>query len=279
MNLKQIHTGCQFTEGPCYLRDSNKLIWSDIPGNTMYSFDWHQVEVYRTPSNFANGNTTDNEGNLITCEHGARRVTKTDKNNVTTLVVDEFDDKRLNSPNDVCVHSNGTIFFTDPPYGIIPGKRIGGYPGKMQYGSCYVFKYDPKNKSIEAIVTDMDRPNGIALSRDETHLMISNSGDVKYLRRYEIDKNLKLSNPIEFARQNPTNVFDGFRFDSEDKLWTSCGKSVVCYNPAGEQVDKIDVPERVSNVEFGGQDGNILFITASTSVYMTDLKIKGAKFI
>lgn len=245
----------------------------------MYSFDWHQVEVYRTPSNFANGNTTDNEGNLITCEHGARRITKTDKNNVTTLVVDEFDDKRLNSPNDVCVHSNGTIFFTDPPYGIIPGKRIGGYPGKMMYGGCYVFKYDPTNKSIEAIVTDMDRPNGIALSKDETHLMISNSGATKYLRRYEIDKNLSISNPIEFARQDPTNVFDGFRFDSEDNLWTSCGKSVVCYNNKGEQIDIIEMPERVSNVEFGGQDGKTLFITASTSVYMADLNIKGAKFI
>ena len=124
----------------------------------------------------------------------------------------------------------------------------------------------------------MDRPNGIALSKDETHLMISNSGDVKYLRRYEIDKNLKLSNPIEFARQDPKNVFDGFRFDCEDNLWTSCGESVVCYNTSGKQIDVIEMPERVSNVEFGGVDGKTLFITASTSVYMTDMKIKGAKF-
>jgi len=244
----------------------------------MYSFDFNKVEVFRSPSNFANGNTTDNEGNLITCEHGARRVTKTDKNNIISLVVDEFDDKRLNSPNDVCVHSNGTVFFTDPPYGIIPGKRVGGFPGNMMYGGCYVFKYDPKNKLIEAIVTDMDRPNGIALSRDETHLMISNSGDTKYLRRYEIDNNLTLSNPIEFARQDPTNVFDGFRFDSEDNLWTSCGKAVVCYNTAGEQINVIEMPERVSNVEFGGVDGKTLFITATTSIYMTNLNFKGAKF-
>ena len=279
MTLKQIHTGSIWTEGPCYLKNSNKVVWSDIPNNIMYSFDFNKVEVFRSPSNFANGNTTDNEGNLITCEHGARRVTKTDKNNVITLVVDEFDGKRLNSPNDVCIHSNGTVFFTDPPYGIIPGKRVGGFPGNMQYGGCYVFKYDPKNKSIEAIVTDMDRPNGIALSRDETHLMISNSGDTKYLRRYEIDKDLTLSNPIEFARQDPTNVFDGFRFDSEDNLWTSCGKAVVCYNTAGEKIDVIEMPERVSNVEFGGMDGKTLFITATTSVYMTNLNFKGAKFI
>ena len=278
MTLKQIHTGSIWTEGPCYLKNSNKVVWSDIPNNVMYSFDFNKVEVFRSPSNFANGNTTDNEGNLITCEHGARRVTKTDKNNVISLVVDEFDDKRLNSPNDVCVHSNGTVFFTDPPYGIIPGKRVGGFPGNMMYGGCYVFKYDPKNNSIEAIVTDMDRPNGIALSRDETHLMISNSGDTKYLRRYEIDNNLTLSKPIEFARQDPTNVFDGFRFDNEDNLWTSCGKAVVCYNTAGEQINIIEMPERVSNVEFGGVDGKTLFITATTSLYMTNLNFKGAKF-
>ena len=278
MTLKQIHTGSIWTEGPCYLKNSNKVVWSDIPNNVMYSFDFNKVEVFRSPSNFANGNTTDNEGNLITCEHGARRVTKTDKNNVISLVVDEFDGKRLNSPNDVCVHSNGTVFFTDPPYGIIPGKRVGGFPGNMMYGGCYVFKYDPKNNSIEAIVTDMDRPNGIALSRDETHLMISNSGDTKYLRRYEIDNNLTLSKPIEFARQDPTNVFDGFRFDSEDNLWTSCGKAVVCYNTAGEQINIIEMPERVSNVEFGGVDGKTLFITATTSLYMTNLNFKGAKF-
>ena len=110
MTLKQIHTGCQFTEGPCYLKDTNKLIWSDIPGNTMYSFDWHQVEVYRAPSNFANGNTTDNDGNLITCEHGARRVTKTDKNNVTTLVIDEYNDKRLILRTNLSTFFNRKIF-------------------------------------------------------------------------------------------------------------------------------------------------------------------------
>ena len=113
----------------------------------------------------------------------------------------------------------------------------------MMYGGCYVFKYDPKTKSIEAIVTDMDRPNGVALSRDETHLIISNTGDVKYLRRYEIDKNLNISKPIEFARQDPEHVFDGFRFDIDDNLWTSCGDGVACYAPSGEQIGYIKMPE------------------------------------
>ena len=278
LNLKQVHTGSIWTEGPCYLKRLNKVIWSDIPNNRMLSFDFNKVEIFRSPSNFSNGNTTDNEGNLVTCEHGARRVTKTDKNNVITLIADEYNDKRLNSPNDVCVHSNGTIFFTDPPYGIINPKRVEGFPGKMMYGGCNVFKFDPRTKSVEALVTDMQRPNGIAFSPDESYLFISNTGDSKYMRRYEIDKNLKISKPIEFIKSDPEHVLDGFRFDVDNNLWTSCGKGVACYASSGEQIGYIKIPELVSNVDFGGPTGNILFITSSTSFYMANLNIKGAKF-
>ena len=278
LNLKQVHTGSIWTEGPCYLKRLNKVIWSDIPNNRMLSFDFNKVEIFRSPSNFSNGNTIDNEGNLVTCEHGARRVTKTDKNNVITLIADEYNDKRLNSPNDVCVHSNGAIFFTDPPYGIINPKRVEGFPGKMMYGGCNVFKYDPKTKLLEALVTDMQRPNGIALSPDESYLFISNTGDTKYMRRYEIDKNLKISKPIEFIKSDPEHVLDGFRFDVDNNLWTSCGKGVACYTPSGEQIGYIKTPELVSNVDFGGPTGNILFITSSTSFYMANLNTKGAKF-
>ena len=277
-NLKKVHTGSVWTEGPCYLKKSNKVVWSDIPNNRMLSFDFNKVEIFRSPSNFSNGNTTDNQGNLITCEHGARRVTTTDQNNVITLIADEYNDKRLNSPNDICVHSNGTVFFTDPPYGIINPKRVEGFPGKMMYNGCYVFKYDLKKKSLEAIVIDMDRPNGIALSLDESQLFISNTGEKKYIRKYDIDKNLKIINSMEFAKTDSDHVFDGFRFDADDNLWTSCGDGVACYNHSGEQIGFIKMPERVSNVEFGGADGKTLFITASTSFYMTTLNIKGAKF-
>ena len=278
LNLKQIHSGSIWTEGPCYLKKSNKVVWSDIPNNRMLSFDFNKVEIFRSPSNFSNGNTTDNQGNLVTCEHGARRVTTTDKNNVISLIVDEYDEKRLNSPNDVCVHSNGTIFFTDPPFGIINPKRVEGFPGHMMYGGCYVFKYEPKTKKLEAIVTNMEKPNGIALSLDESHLLISNTGDTKYIRRYDIDKSLKISKPIEFAKSDPEHVFDGFRFDVDNNLWTSCGKGVACYASSGEQIGYIKMPELVSNVDFGGTEGKTLFITASTSLYMANLNIKGAKF-
>ena len=277
-NLKKIHTGSIWTEGPCYLKKFNKVVWSDIPNNRMLSFNFNKVEIFRSPSNFSNGNTTDNQGNLVTCEHGARRVTTTDQNGIITLIADEYNEKRLNSPNDVCVHSNGTIFFTDPPYGIINPKRVEGFPGKMMYGGCNVFKHDPKTKSLVPIVTDMERPNGIALSPNESHLFISNTGDTKYIRRYEVDKNLNISKPVEFIKSDPEHVLDGFRFDVENNIWTSCGKGVACYAPSGEQIGYIKIPETVSNVDFGGLEGNKLFITATTSFYMVDLNIKGAKF-
>ena len=278
LNIKQIHTGSIWTEGPCYLKKSNKVVWSDIPNNIMFSFDFKKIETFRSPSNFSNGNTVDNQGNLFTCEHGARRVTKTDQNNIITLIADEYDGKRLNSPNDVCVHSNGTIFFTDPPYGIINPERIEGFPGKMMYGGCYVFKYVPKTNSLEALVTDMDRPNGIALSLDETHLFISNTGNEKYIRQYELKNNLQIANPKLFAKTNLNYIFDGFRFDIENNLWTSCGEGVACYNSSGEQIGYIKKQKKVSNIDFGGNDGKTLFITASTSFYMAKLNIAGAKF-
>jgi len=278
LNLKQVHTGSIWTEGPCYLKKLNKVVWSDIPNNRMLSFDFNKIAIFRSPSNFSNGNTTDNQDNLITCEHGARRVTCTDPNGVITLIADEYNEKRLNSPNDVCVHSNGNIFFTDPPYGIINPKRVEGFPGKMMYGGCNVFKYDPKTKLLEALVTDMERPNGIALSLDESHLFISNTGDTKYIKRYEIDKSLKISKPIQFIKSDPEHVLDGFRFDVDNNLWTSCGKGVACYANSGEQIGYIKIPEIVSNVDFGGSEGNKLFITASTSFYMCNLNVKGAKF-
>lgn len=277
IDLKKIHSGSIWTEGPCYIKRLNKVIWSDIPNNKMLSYDFNKIEIFRSPSNFSNGNTLDNEENLISCEHGGRRLTKTSKDNVITLVVDEYNHKRLNSPNDVCVHSNGTIFFTDPPYGII-NDRIEGFPGKMMYEGCYVFKYNPESNSLDAIITDMDRPNGIAFSADEKQLFISNTGIKKYIRKYDIDNNLTIKNPEEFIRPENNQVFDGFRFDSENNIWTSCGKGVACYNLNGEKMGFLKLPEVVSNVEFGGKDGNILFITATTSLYMATLNIKGAKF-
>ena len=192
-SIKRIHTGGCWTEGPCYFKKLNKVIWSDIPNNRMLCYDFNKVEIFRSPSNFSNGNCLDNEENLITCEHGARRVTKTDHKNNISLISDEYQNNRLNSPNDVCVHSNGTIFFTDPPYGILSDYE--GYPGEQEYGGCYVFKYDPTSKKLEAVLKDLDRPNGIAFSHDEKILYIADTGeDIKHLYSYELDAHDNLIN-------------------------------------------------------------------------------------
>ena len=278
-SIKRIHTGSIWTEGPCYFKKLNKVIWSDIPSNRMLCYDLNKVEIFRFPSNFSNGNCLDNEENLITCEHGARRVTKTDRNNNISLISDEYQNNRLNSPNDVCVHSNGTIFFTDPPYGIINQKRIEGFPGEIMYGGCYVFKCCPPSRELVAITTDMDRPNGIAFSLNEKKLYISNTGIHKYMRVYDVDENLNLSNPQEFAKTDDKEVFDGFRIDAENNIWTSCGKGIKCFASNGETLGHLNLPEVVSNLEFGGKNGNMLFITATSSLYMINLNLIGAKFI
>ena len=278
-SIKRIHTGSIWTEGPCYFKKLNKVIWSDIPNNRMLCYDLNKVEIFRFPSNFSNGNCLDNEENLITCEHGARRVTKTDRNNNISLISDEYQNNRLNSPNDVCVHSNGTIFFTDPPYGIINQKRTEGFPGAIMYGGCYVFKCCPPSRELIAIITDMDRPNGIAFSLNEKKLYISNTGIHKYMRVYDVDEKLNLSNPQEFAKTDDKEVFDGFRIDAENNIWTSCGKGVKCFASNGETLGHLNLPEVVSNLEFGGKNGNMLFITATSSLYMINLNLIGAKFI
>ncbi len=280
-SIKRIHTGSIWTEGPCYFKKLNKVVWSDIPNNRMLCYDFNKVEVFRFPSNFSNGNCLDNEENLITCEHGARRVTKTDRNNNISLISDEYQNNRLNSPNDVCVHSNGTIFFTDPPYGIIDhdSTRTEGFPGKIMYGGCYVFKCCPPSRELVAIVTNMDRPNGVAFSLNEKKLYISNSGIQKYIRVYDVGENLNLSNPQEFAKTDDENVFDGLRIDAENNIWASCGKGIKCFTSNGETLGYLSLPEVVSNLNFGGKKGDILFITATSSLYMINLNLRGAKFI
>ena len=227
----------------------------------------------------------DNEENILTCEHGARRVTKTDSNNILTLISDEYQNNRLNSPNDICVHSSGAIFFTDPPYGIYDSKkessqsRIEGFPGKKMYGGCYVFKCSPPSRELIPIVTDMTRPNGIAFSLDEKKLYISNTGINKYMRAYDVDKDLNATNPQEFSRPNYGDFFDGFRIDADNNIWSSCGKGIKCFSSKGEVLGYLDVPEVVSNLEFSGKDGNILFITATSSLYMIEINQIGAKFV
>ena len=273
--VKKIFTGSLWAEGPAYIPHLDTLIWSDIPNNRMFKLKDNKVSEYKNPSNFCNGNTIDNQENLISCSHGGRCLYKTDDNMNTEILIDNYQGKKLNSPNDICVHSNGNIFFTDPPYGILSDYE--GYPGKQEYGGCYVFSFNEKTKKLNVIINDLVRPNGITLSPNEDKLYVADTGEnIKHLYSYDLINGVTLNRKLIYDFK--PFFSDGFRCDKDGNIWTSAGKAIKCFNPKFELIGQIKIPELVSNCEFGGKEGNILYITATTSLYAIELKQHGAKF-
>ena len=273
--VEKVYTGTLWGEGPCYIPHKDMLVWSDNPNNRMMKLINGKVSEFRNPSNFCNGNTLDNDENLISCSHGGRCVYKTDDDLNVSVIVDQYAGKKLNSPNDVCVKSDGTIWFTDPPYGILSDYE--GYLGKQEYGGCFVFKYDPKLKKLDVMTKNLDRPNGIAFSHDEKKIYIADTGeDIKCLYVFDIE-NEKITNQKLVYDFKPF-FSDGFRCDKDGNIWTSAGKAIKCFNPDNELIGQILVPELVSNLEFGGREGNILYITATSSLYKIELNQVGAKY-
>ena len=270
-----IYNKTLWAEGPCYIPQKDMLIWSDNPNNRMLKLENEKVEEFRNPSNFCNGNTLDNEENVISCSHGGRCLYKTDSNlNVVTLI-DNYNGNKFNSPNDAFVKSDGSIWFTDPPYGILSDYE--GYPGEQEYGGCYVFKFSPENNELQVMIKNLDRPNGIAFSPDEKKLYVADSGeDVKSLYVYDILDN-KINNQRLVYDFKPF-FSDGFRSDIDGNIWTSAGKAIKCFNKNLELIGQILVPELVSNLEFVGKEGNILYVTATSSLYKMELNQIGAKF-
>ena len=185
--FNKIYEGTLWAEGPCYIPHKDMLVWSDNPNNRMMKLINGQVSEYRNPSNFCNGNTLDNNENLISCSHGGRCIYKTDNNLNVEIVVDNFNGKKFNSPNDVCVNSDGSIWFTDPPYGILSDYE--GYLGEQEYGGCYVFRFDPKINKLEVLTKNLDRPNGICFSHDEKKLYIADTGEnIKCLYVFDVER-------------------------------------------------------------------------------------------
>ena len=274
----KIHSGMKWAEGPCYIKSHKKLYFSDIPNNHLLSWDGSNVKIEKDPSNFINGNTEDLEGNLISCSHGGRCIYKTDINGNTTTLVDKYLDKKLNSPNDVVVKSDGTIWFTDPPYGILSDYE--GYKGDMEYGDCYVFRYDPKENNLEVVSKDFLKPNGLAFSVNEDKIYIADSGgshDVNapnQIMVYDIVENKILKNGKVFHKFNPFFA-DGFRVDKDDNVWTSAGKGIKCFNPQGEVIGQLLLPDLVANLTFGGENNNILYVTSSSNLYSMELNQQG----
>jgi gluconolactonase len=269
--VEKLHGGMLWAEGPVWSADGNYLLWSDIPNNVI--LQWAEglgVRIYRHPSNNSNGHTRDRQGRLVSCEHGARRVTRTEHDGSLTVLADRYKGKRLNSPNDVVVKSDGSVWFTDPPYGIMSDYE--GHKAKSEIGACNVYRIDPKSGDLAVVADDFNKPNGIAFSPDEQILYIADTGGSHdpdgehHIRAFDVVGGKKLRNGRVFAEISP-GLADGFRIDTDGNVWTSAGDGVHCFSPKGELLGKIRVPEAVSNVCFGGPKRNRLFITATTSLY------------
>jgi gluconolactonase len=280
--IERLYTGCRWAEGPAYFPAGRYLVWSDIPNDRILRWDETTGEtgVFRQPAGYTNGHTVDREGRLISCEHGERRISRTEHDGSVTTVVDRFDGKRLNSPNDVVVKTDGTIWFTDPAYGI--DSDYEGWKGTSEIGACHVYRADPGTGSVAIVADDFVRPNGIAFNPDESKLYVADTGvshqvdGPRHIREFDVGSDGTLSGGAVFA-ECTVGVFDGFRFDSDGRLWTSAGDGVHCYDPDGTLLGKILVPEPVANVEFGGSKRNRLFMCATTSLYSVMLPVTGAR--
>lgn len=276
--LKTLVTGFDWVEGPVWFGDHDCLLFSDIPNNRIYRWSpTTGLSTFREPSNFSNGHTRDREGRLVSCEHGLRRVTRTEHDGSITVIADRFEGKRLNSPNDVIVASDGAIWFSDPHYGIATD-----YEGtkSAQELPCNVYRVDGATGEIRAVLTDFNCPNGLCFSPDEKRLYVADTGrmfstDPQHIRAFDVGADWRLSGGDIFHVIDP-GCADGMRVDEAGNLWSSARDGVHCIAPDGRRLGKILVPETVSNICFGGRDRHRLFITATTSVYAVSLAIRGA---
>lgn len=277
--LKKLASGFDWAEGPVWMGDANCLLFSDIPNDRMLRWAPDTgLSTYRAPANFSNGNTRDRQGRLITCEHGGRRVTRTEWDGAITVLADRYQGKRLNSPNDVVVAQDGAIWFTDPHYGIFSNYE--GHKAAQEL-PCNVYRLDPVTGALEAVLTDFACPNGLCFSPDESLLYVADTGrvfeaDPQHIRVFDMANGRPRGGRV-FHSVAP-GCADGIRVDSEGNLWSSAGDGVHCLAPDGTLLGKILVPEIVSNICFGGRAKQQLFITATTSLYVISLNRAGAQW-
>ena len=280
--VERLATGFRWAEGPVWIGDGRYVLWSDIPNNRVMRWDEEtgQASVFRQPSNFANGHTRDRHGRLLSCEHGSRRVTRTEYDGTITVLADRYEGKPLNSPNDIVCKSDGSIWFTDPNFGI-----LGYYEGYMAPSELptNVYRLDGATGQISVVAGDITRPNGLAFSPDESRLYLVESGPPRNIFVYEVtDGGTRLANRrehIEVGQGTP----DGFRCDVDGNLWCGWGMGqegldgVHVFNPDGRLIGQINLPERCANLCFGGTYRNRLFMAASTSLYSLYVNTQGVK--
>ncbi|MCA9412995.1 MAG: SMP-30/gluconolactonase/LRE family protein [Candidatus Omnitrophica bacterium] len=263
--FKQLQTHFKFTEGPVW-NTAGFLLFSDIPANRIYKWEaGKESEVFRDPSHNSNGLTYDREGRLIACEHGSRRVTRTLQDGTIEVLAEEYDGKKLNSPNDAVVAGDGTIYFTDPPYGVTEEKRELDFQG--------VYRIDPSG-DLHLEHKGLDRPNGIGLSPDGKTLYVADTNDQLY--SFDVQSNGELSDPNKFGDQ-PLKGGDGLSVDKEGNIWATGTGGVWVYASDGKYIGRLDTPEGPANCCFGGKDGKDLYITARTSLYLVRTKVEGMR--
>jgi len=273
----------RWTEGPVYVPVYRSVIWSDIPNDRRLRWDELTGAVGVLEGNagrYINGSTLDRQGRVVVCEHGGRRVARSEHDGSVTVLADRYQGKRLNSPNDVVVKSDGSIWFTDPAYGIESDYE--GFAAEAEQDGEHVYRIDPASGGVTRVADDFACPNGLAFSLDETRLYIADSGGTRYasgehhIRVFDVSPDGRLSGGRVFAVCT-SGVFDGFRLDNRGRIWSSAKDGVHCYDPDGSLLGKIFIPETVSNLCFGGPKLNRLFITASRGLYTVLLPTSGAK--
>jgi len=280
-------TGARWSEGPVWFGDTRCLIWSDIPNNRMmrWTEETNQVTVFRQPANNSNGNTRDKQGRLITCEHLTRRVTRTEYDGRVTVLMDSFEGKPLNAPNDVVVHPDGHIWFTDPGYGIL--LHYEGERADFELPTN-VYRLNPDTGAATVVTDELEKPNGLCFSPDYSKLYLVDTGAThtpdhpRHIRVYDVDDNTRLKNGRLFCDMSP-GLADGIRCDVDGNLWSSAGwvgegyDGVHIFDPNGDLIGKIHLPEVCANLCFGGVKRNRVFMAGSQSLYAVYVETQGAQ--
>ncbi|MFE9779404.1 SMP-30/gluconolactonase/LRE family protein [Streptomyces sp. NPDC005775] len=275
--LEVLYTGCRWAEGPVYVPAWRQVVWSDIPNDRLLRWDEETggVSVFRRSAGHPNGNTLDREGRLISCEQGNRRVTRTEHDGTVTVLAAHWQGKRLNSPNDAAVKSDGSIWFSDPDFGITSDYE--GYRAESEIGSNNVYRIDPLAGEVRLVADCFGAPNGLVFSADEQQLFVSDTR-AGFIRVFDVQDDGSLSDGEVFAAAGPREAarFDNLRFDDGGRLWAAAmNDGVHCYDPDGTLIGRLDIPEAVANISWGGAKRNRLFIAAETSLYSVVMGVTG----